>query len=67
MPAAGVPSRMAVPSPSSVKLTPLGSDPVSVSDAVGRPVVVTVKAPVTPWVKVVWSAEVMPGATGRSG
>ena len=62
-PAAGVPASVAVPSPLSMKLTPVGRAPVSESDAVGRPVVVTVKVPALPSVKVVLSAEVMPGAT----
>ena len=35
VPAAGVPARVAVPSPLSVKVTPVGSAPVSVRAAVG--------------------------------
>ncbi len=62
MPAAGVPARVAVPSPLSVKVTPLGSAPVSVIAGVGLPLVVTVKLPALPAVKVVPSAEVMVGA-----
>ena len=45
MPAAGVPARVAVPSPLSTKVTPAGSAPVSVSAGVGNPVVVTVNVP----------------------
>ena len=52
-----------MPSPLSVKVTPLGSDPVSDRAAVGRPVEVTVKLPALPSAKVVLSAEVMAGAT----
>ena len=39
----GVPTRLAVPSPLSVKVTPLGSAPDSEIAAVGFPDVVTVK------------------------
>ena len=53
MPAAGVPARVAVPSPLSMKVTPVGSAPVSVRAAVGNPVVVTVNEPAGPTVKVV--------------
>ena len=38
---------VAVPLPLSVKMTPLGSDPVLLMDAVGLPVVVTVNVPAT--------------------
>ena len=48
MPAAGVPARVAVPSPLSTKVTPVGSAPVSLSAAVGVPVVVTVNVPALP-------------------
>ena len=44
MPAAGVPASVAVPLPLLVNVTPEGSVPVSTSAAVGKPVVVTVKA-----------------------
>ncbi len=60
-PVAGVPARVAVPSPLSVKVTPLGSAPFSVSAEVGNPVDVTVKLPAWPSVKVAASAEVMAG------
>ena len=62
VPAAGVPARVAVPSPLSVRVTPLGRAPVSDSDAVGLPDEVTVKVPALPTVKVVLAAEVMAGA-----
>ena len=48
MPAAGVPARVAVPSPLSTKVTPVGSAPVSLSAGVGNPVVVTVNVPAVP-------------------
>ena len=51
-----------MPSLSSVKLTPLGSEPVSDSAGVGVPVVVTVKLPATPAVNVVVAPLVMAGA-----
>src|SRR6185503_1757480 len=58
VPAAGVPARVAVPSPLSVKLTPDGRLPVSVIVvAVGA--VVTVNVPAEPTAKVVWSALVI--------
>ena len=43
LPDAGVPLSVAVPFPLFTNVTPLGSAPVSVSDGVGVPVVVTVK------------------------
>ena len=43
---------MAVPSRLSAKVTPEGRVPVSLIDAVGLPVVVTVKVPAEPAVKV---------------
>src|ERR1022692_3637779 len=61
LPAAGEPARVAVPSPLSVKVTPLGRLPDSDSAAVGVPVEVTVKVPDDPSVKVVLSPEVMAG------
>ena len=61
-PMAGVPARVAVPLPLSVKVTPVGSGPLSANVGVGVPVVVTVKVPGAPWVKVVVLAEVMAGA-----
>ena len=48
VPAAGVPASVAVPSPLSTNVTPAGSAPVSVSAAVGNPVVVTVNVPAVP-------------------
>ena len=61
-----MPAIVAVPSPLSVKLTPLGR--VWLSEIVrvgpdGTPVVVTVKLPACPTVKVVAAALVMSGAT----
>ncbi len=53
VPAAGVPERVAVPSPLSVNVTPVGSAPVSDNPHVGDPVDVTVKVPAWPTVKVV--------------
>ena len=43
-------------------MTPLGRVPVSLSAGVGEPVVVTVKLPAVPTVKVVLLALVMAGA-----
>ncbi len=63
VPAAGVPLRVAVPLPLSVKLTPPGSFPLSLSVVVvGTPgLVVTVKLPAMPTVKVVLAALVIAG------
>ena len=61
-PAAGVPDNVAVPFPLSLKVTPLGSAPVSVSDGVGVPVVVTVNVPAVPTANVVLLALVITGA-----
>ena len=60
-PAVGVPARVAVPFPLSVKVTPAGSAPVSVRAASGVPVEDTVKVPAVPLVKVLAAAEVMAG------
>ena len=60
--AAAVPERVAVPSPLSVNVTPEGRLPVSLSEAVGLPVEVTVKVPADPAVKVVLEPLVMAGA-----
>ena len=54
-----------MPSPLSVRVTPLGSAPVSLIAGTGLPLVVTVKVPALPAVKVVPSAEVMLGAVPR--
>ena len=62
MPAAGVPVRVAVPSPLSTKLTPVGRVPDSDSVAVGLPVEVTVKVPALPSVNVALEPEVMAAA-----
>src|SRR6476469_3478854 len=61
--AAGVPARVAVPSPLSVNVTPDGSAPVLVKVvAAGTPAeVVTVKFPADPTAKVAWSALVTDG------
>ena len=69
MPASGMPARVAVPSELAVNVTPLGNvdvvHPVKsalVSVGAGKPVVVTVKVPAVPTVKVVWLTLVMTGA-----
>ena len=64
MPVDGVPLRLAVPLPLSVKVTPPGRAPLSLSAGVGKPLVVTVKLPAVPTVKVVVLALVIVGATG---
>lgn len=46
----------------SVKFTPVGSEPVSLSAGAGNPVVVTVKVPVTPMLIEVLFALVIAGA-----
>ena len=51
-----------MPLPLSTNVTPVGSVPVSLSAGVGKPVVVTVKLPAVPTVKVVLLALVMAGA-----
>ena len=58
----GVPLRVAVPFPMSVKVTPLGRVPDSLSAGVGDPVVVTVKLLAVPTVNVVLFALVIAGA-----
>jgi hypothetical protein len=63
LPDAGVPLNVPVPFPLFTNVTPLGSAPVSVSVGVGAPVVVTVKLPAAPTVKVVVFALVIAGAT----
>ena len=45
VPAAGVPAIVAVPSPLLTKVTPLGRAPVLVREAIGLPVVSTLKLP----------------------
>ena len=62
MPDAGVPAMVAVPLPLFVNVTALGSVPDLVKDGVGEPVVVTVKLPAEPTVKVVLFALVIVGA-----
>ncbi len=62
MPNAGVPLKVAVPFPLSTKDTPLGNAPDSLRLAVGNPVVVTVKLPRLPSVKVVLLALLIVGA-----
>src|SRR4051794_39095606 len=65
VPAAGVPLRVAVPSPLSVKVTPVGRLPVAVIVvAVGYPAaVVTAKVPDVPIANVVPSSLVMAGSS----
>jgi hypothetical protein len=60
--AAANPEIVAVPFPLSVKLTPAGNDPVFARAATGLPVVVTVKEPLVPAVKVTLFALVIAGA-----
>lgn|SRR5215472_17838 len=62
VPTAGVPESVPVPFPLSLKVTPLGSAPVSVSDGVGVPVVVTENVPAVPTVNVLLLALVITGA-----
>jgi hypothetical protein len=64
VPEAGVPLRVPVPFPLSLNVTPLGSAPVSLSEGVGLPVVVTVKLPAVPTVNAVLFALVIAGALG---
>ena len=64
MPAAGVPASAAVPSPLSVRLTPLGSAPVSEIDGVGAPVVVTANVAAFPTWNMTLLALVIAGAVG---
>src|SRR5579862_5216871 len=59
VPAAGVPLRVAVPFPLSVKETPFGSVPVSVREDAGLPIEVTVKEPESCSVKFVLFDEVI--------
>ena len=61
----GVPDSVAVPSPLSTKVTPLGNVPLSLSAALAGKLwpVVTVKLPSVPTVNVVWSALVIDGAS----
>jgi hypothetical protein len=61
-PEVGVPERVAVPLPLSTKLTPIGSEPVSDTAAVGKPDVVTSKLLETPSAKVVPADDVTAGA-----
>jgi hypothetical protein len=62
VPEAGVPLSVPVPFLLSLNVTPLGSAPVSLSEGVGLPVVVTVKLPAVPTVNVVPFALVIAGA-----
>ena len=55
-------ARVAVLSPLSTNVTPVGRVPVSVGAGVGNPVVVTVKVPDVPTVNVVLPALVIAGA-----
>ncbi len=68
LPGAGVPARVAVPSPLSVKVTPLGSVVLSsLREGVGSLLVVTVKEPFVPMVNVVAAVLVTEGAIGKRG
>lgn len=62
LPEAGVPLRVAVPLPLSLKVTPLGSAPVSATDGVGKPVVSTVNDAEAPTLNVVPLGLAMAGA-----
>src|ERR1700688_2610405 len=62
LPDAGVPLSIALPFPLSVNTTPIGSVPDSLKDGVVVPVVVTVKLPAAPTVKIVLLALVTVGA-----
>jgi hypothetical protein len=62
LPEAGVPLRVAVPLPLSLKVTPLGRAPVSVNDGDGKPVVNTVNDAEAPVLNVVLLGLVMAGA-----
>jgi len=62
VPATGVPLNVAVRLWLSTNVTPLGSAPVSVKTAVGKPTVVTVKLPAVPTVNVVLFELEMAGA-----
>ena len=59
MPGPGVPATVAVPSPLSVKVTPVGRAPASLSAGAGYAVVVTVNVPGVPAVNVIASPLVM--------
>src|SRR3954453_11088109 len=63
VPAFGVPARVAVPLPLSVKVTLAGRPPVSLrATLTGKPVVVTLNVPAAPTVKVVLAPLVIAGA-----
>ena len=61
-PELAAPDKVPVPSPLSTNATPAGKLPVSVRDGTGLPVVVTVKLPEVPAVKVVLFPLVIAGA-----
>lgn len=56
-----VPETVAVPLPLSMKVTPVGSAPLSFNAGVGEPLVVTVNAPAAPAVNVALLALVIAG------
>ena len=60
--ASGVPAKVAVPSPLSTQVVPLGRAPVSPSDGAGYPLVVTVNVATPPATNVVELALVTTGA-----
>jgi hypothetical protein len=62
LPDAAVPLSIALPFPLSVNIRPVGSVPDSLKDGVGVPVVVTVKLPAAPTVKIALLALVIVGA-----
>jgi len=61
VPAPGVPLNVAVPFPLSRNVTPVGSAPVSLSEGVGTPDVVTLNVPAAPAVNVTLLALVIAG------
>ena len=62
VPAAGVPAKVAVPSPLSVKVTPLGSAPLSLRAATGKPLLTMIIDSCAPVMTVALLALVMAGA-----
>src|ERR1700739_463087 len=61
VPSAGVPASVAVPSPLSENVTPLGNDPLSIRLGGGRPLVLTENVPAVPTTNVVLLSLVIAG------
>lgn len=59
MPAAAIPANVPVPSWLSANVSPLGSDPTTLNEGVGEPVVVTRNDPAAPIVNVALAALVI--------